>query len=135
VVTWKHGKEWATDIMKTAEEPAQLKLAADRSKIRADGLDLSFVTVTVMDKHGVAAPRANTGIHFDIQGPGEIVATDNGDPTSFESFQSHDRKAFNGTCLVIVRGKAAQPGNLTLSATAQGLTTGTTTIKTTIGGP
>jgi beta-galactosidase len=135
VVTYKNGKKWATDIMKTAEEPAQLKLEADRGEIHSNGLDLSFVTVTVMDKHGVTVPQANTAIHFDIQGPGEIVAADNGDPTSFESFQSHDRKAFNGSCLVIVRGKPAQPGKMTLSATGLGLTTGTAVIRTTIGGP
>jgi beta-galactosidase len=135
VVTYKDGKKWATDTMKTAEEPAQLKLEADRSKIQSDGLDLSFVTVTVTDKHGTVVPQANSPIHFDIQGPGEIVATDNGDPTSFESFQAHDRKAFNGSCVVIVRGKPSQPGKLTLSASTQGLTTGTTVVTTTIGGP
>ena len=68
------------------------------------------MTVTVTDKSGLMAPRADNHIHFDIEGPGEIVATDNGDPTSFESFQSHDRKAFNGLCLVIVRGKAGAAG-------------------------
>jgi beta-galactosidase len=85
-----------------------------------------------MDKHGVAVPRANPGIHFEIQGPGEIVATDNGDPTSFDSFQGNNRKAFNGSCLVIVRGKPAQPGKLTLSATAPGLALGNVVLTTTM---
>ena len=94
------------------------------------GRDLSFVTVTVADKAGLTAPRADNRIRFDLEGPGEIVATDNGDPTSFESFQSHDRKAFNGLCLVIVRGKAGQPGEVKLTAKADGLKTGTAFIKT-----
>lgn len=129
VVTYKNGEVWATDEVKTAGEPARLKLAPDRRTISANGKDLSFVTVTVTDKHGVMVPRANNEIHFQIQGPGEIVATDNGDPTSFVPFPSHDRQAFNGLCLVIVRGEAAQPGKITLKATVDGLKVGTVKIE------
>jgi beta-galactosidase len=64
----------------------------------------------------LTAPRANDRIRFTLDGPGEIVATDNGYPTSFESFQSPERNAFNGLCLVIVRGKPGQPGQMTLRA-------------------
>jgi hypothetical protein len=88
----------------------------DRHAIQVNGLDLSFVTVAVTDQSGWPAPRAADRIHFDIEGPGEIVATDNGDPTSFELFQSHDRNAFNGLCLVIIRGKSGQPGRIQLRA-------------------
>jgi beta-galactosidase len=77
----------------------------------------------------VTAPRANNRIHFDVSGPGEIVATDNGDPTSFEPFPSHDRNAFNGLCLVIVRAKPGQAGNVTVTASSDGLKAGSTTIK------
>ena len=132
VVTYKDGKVWATDEVKTAGEPSGLKLQPDREVIQADGNDLSFVTVVVKDKAGLTVPRANNQIHFEIEGPGEIVVTDNGDPTSFESFQSHDRKAFNGLCLVIVRGKAGQPGKINLAAKADGLKLGTASIKTTL---
>jgi beta-galactosidase len=131
VVAYKNGKLWATDEMKTAGEAAELKLEPDRAEIRADGKDLSFVTVTVTDKTGVTAPRADDRVHFAIEGPGEIVATDNGDPTSFESFQSHERKAFNGLCLAIVRGISGQPGKIRLTAKAEGLKIGATSIETT----
>ena len=130
VVAYKNGKKWATDEMKTAGEPAKLKLEPDRSTIVSDGKDLSFVTMTVTDKSGLTAPRADNRIHFDIEGPGEIVATDNGDPTSFEPFQSHDRNSFNGLCLVIVRGKPGQTGTIKIVVRADGLSVGTTTIKT-----
>ncbi|HEY9508840.1 MAG TPA: DUF4982 domain-containing protein, partial [Verrucomicrobiae bacterium] len=126
VIAYKNGAEWATDEMKTADEPAKLKLEPDRKVIRADGKDLSFVTVTVTDKNGSVAPRADNRIAFKIEGPGEIVATDNGDPTSFESFQSRDRKAFNGLCLVIIRGITGKPG--TVKLTAQSESIGSTTI-------
>jgi beta-galactosidase len=130
VVAYKNGKPWATDEVKTAGEPANLKLEPDRTTIAADGRDLSFVTVTVTDKAGVTAPRSENRIHFDLEGPGEIVATDNGDSTSFESFQSHDRNAFNGLCLVIIRAKPGQPGKIKLVATADGLKSGTVSIQT-----
>ena len=130
VVTYKNGKVWATDEVKTAGAPAKLKLEADRPTIGADGKDLSFVTVTVTDKHGVMAPRADNRIRFETEGPGEIVATDNGDPTSLESFQSPERKAFNGLCLVIIRGKPGQPGTIRLTAKADGLKSETVFIKT-----
>ncbi|HTO05240.1 MAG TPA: DUF4982 domain-containing protein, partial [Opitutus sp.] len=128
VVTYKQGKKWATDVMKTAQAPAKLEAMADRTEIRADGLDLSFVTVRIADENGLLAPRADNRIEFKVAGPGEIVATDNGDPTSFESFQATGRKAFNGLCLVIVRAKAGQPGKITLTASSAGLKDAVTVI-------
>jgi beta-galactosidase len=121
VVAYKNGKKWATDVMKTTGPSVRLKLQADRSTIKADGQDLSFVTVTIMDKAGLPVPRSQNQVRFDINGPGEIVATDNGDATSFESFQSHERKAYNGLCLVIVRAKAGETGKITLRAASEGL--------------
>jgi beta-galactosidase len=121
VVAYKNGKAWATDEVKTAGEPAKLKLEVDRRKIFGGGTDLAFVTVTVMDKNDLVAPRAGHRIHFSVEGPGEIVATDNGDPTSFELFQSHERNAFNGKCLVIVHGQNGRTGSIKLTAVADGL--------------
>ena len=128
VVTYKNGKQWATDEMKTADAPAKLTAQPDRGAIRGDGQDLSFVTITVEDAKGVMAPRADNPVHFDISGPGEIAATDNGDATSFESFQSHDHKAFNGLCLVIVRSTKGA-GDITLKASSAGLQGAEVTIK------
>jgi beta-galactosidase len=76
VVAFKNGEKWAEDVVKTTDEPAKLEASADRNEIRADGKDLSFVTVRVIDKNGLTVPRANDPIRFSIQGSGEIVATD-----------------------------------------------------------
>jgi beta-galactosidase len=130
VVAYKNGKPWASELEKTAGSPALLKLEPDRKEIRADGKDLAFVTVTVADKRGFIAPGADSRVHFDLDGPGEIVATDNGDPTSLVPFSSHDRQAFNGLCLVIIRGKSGEAGKLRLTAKAGGLETGSVAIKT-----
>jgi beta-galactosidase len=127
-VAFKNGKPWATDTVKTTGAPEKLLLAADRGVIAADGKDLSFITVTVADKDGLEVPLAKNHIKFDIKGAGEIVATDNGDATSFESFQSPERNAYNGLVLVIVRSKPGAVGTIKVTATADGLAPATTAL-------
>lgn len=121
VVAYKNGKKWATDVIQTTGPAAKLTLKADRKTIRADGQDLSFVTVAVTDKEGHLVPHSMNHIKFSLEGPGEIVATDNGDATSFESFQSPEHNAFNGLALVIVRLKAGERGTITFKAESAGL--------------
>jgi beta-galactosidase len=121
VETYKAGKPWANATVQTAAVPVQLEAIADRREIGADGSDLSFITVRVLDAQGRFAPTAHNRIRFSIDGPAEIVATDNGDPTDFESFASHERNAFNGMCLVIVRGVRGHIGEATLHVEADGL--------------
>jgi beta-galactosidase len=121
-VAYKDGKLWAEAVTKTTGPAAKLSLQPDRSEIQADGADLSYVTVSVVDKDGLVVPRSKNRIKFQIEGPGEIVAVDNGDPTCLESFQSKEYNAFNGLCLVIVRAKkAAISGSITLKAESDGL--------------
>ncbi len=129
VVTYKNGKTWATSSVKTAGPAAKLELTPDRAKIRADGRDLSLVTLRIADKDGVTAPRATDRIKFTIEGPGEIVATDNGDPTSFESFQSPQRSAFSSYALVIVRGTPGKPGKITVRAQSGSLEEATAVLQ------
>lgn len=120
VVTYKNGKPWAADTVKTAGAATKLQLKADRSVINANGEDLSFITVSVTDAHGNLAPEADNNITFSITGPAEIVATDNGDAADLVSFVSHERKVFKGLALVIVRAKKV--GSITVTASANGLT-------------
>jgi len=121
VTTWKNGKPWADATMRTAGAPAKLQLAADRATLHADGADLSFITVTIADKDGTMAPRANNLVKFSITGPAEIAAVDNGDATSFEPFQAAQHKAYNGLALVIVRAKPGEKGAIKLTAQSDGL--------------
>jgi len=129
VVAYKDGRQWATDSVTTAGEPARVELEPDRGEIAADGRDLSFVTVRVTDPERRLAPRASNLVRFSVEGPGEIVATDNGDPTNLHKFSDPERNAFNGLCLVIVRGKAGQSGTIRVRAISDGLTAGETTIR------
>jgi beta-galactosidase len=121
VIAYKNGKKWAEEVVKTTDEASALKVSADRNVILADGKDLSFVTVKIIDKNELVVPRSNNRIEFSIEGPGEIVATDNGDSYNLESFASHQRNAFNGLALVIVRAKAGEKGTITVSAKSAGL--------------
>jgi beta-galactosidase len=74
-------------------------------------------------------PRSKNLVHFSITGPGEIVATDNGDATDLASFQTTDRKAFNGLAMAIVKAKRGERGVITVTATSDGLAAARTTIK------
>jgi beta-galactosidase len=127
VVAYKAGQVWAMDSMATAGPAGKLELAPDRSRIASDGKDLSFVTATVADEHGQLVPRSMNMIHFEVRGPGEIVATDNGDATDLNVFPSPDRKAFNGLALAIVR--ATGPGPIIVTARSQGLAEASAAIK------
>lgn len=130
VIAYKQGKRWAENTVKTTSEASKLKLSADRAIIRSDGNDLSFVTLSVTDKNGLIVPQAKNAIEFSIDGPGDIVATDNGDAANLVSFASTKRDAFNGLCLVIVRGRIGKPGIIKLKAKSNGLETATISIKT-----
>lgn len=128
VVAYKNGQEWAQETVKTTGAPAKIALEADRSRITADGSDLSFVTVRIADAAGQTVPRTKNAISFSITGPAEIVATDNGNAIDLTPFKSPQRNAYNGLALVIVRAKKGQSGSITLRATADGLAAGQTII-------
>lgn len=120
-VAYKNGEEWATALRKTTGEAAGLRMTADRDAIAYDGLDLSFLTVEVVDKEGNVVPIADDAITFGVSGPGSIVGTDNGFPGDFVEFPSLERKAFNGLALVIVKATPGSSGAITVSATVGGL--------------
>jgi beta-galactosidase len=122
VVAYKNGKRWAEAKVETTTNSARLVADADRNVINSDRNELVFVTVQIADENGKLVPDAGNNIEFTIEGPAEIVATDNGDPTNMESFASTKRNAFNGLCLVIIRAVDGKPGNITVTAKSQNLT-------------
>jgi beta-galactosidase len=101
-----------------------------RTSIAADGSDLLFVTVDVVDENGDTVPTAEPTISFSIHGPGRILSTDNGDPIDLTSFPSTDRKAFRGKALCIVRANRGATGAITVTANADGF--GAASFKATI---
>ena len=102
-VSYKDGKVVAEKVVRTAGVPASLRLTVDRSEIMADGYEMAFVSVEVLDKDGNICPYADNDIKFNVKGPGKIAGVDNGSPITLERFKADHRKAFHGKCLVIVQ--------------------------------
>ena len=121
VVAYKNGRRWAENTVKTTGEAAQITMQADRANIKADGADLSYVTVRITDQNGLTVPRSKNRINFEISGAGEIIATDNGDAIDHESFQNKSRRAYNGMALVIIRSLKGKSGKITLRAVSGSL--------------
>ncbi|MCY1722035.1 DUF4982 domain-containing protein [Prolixibacteraceae bacterium Z1-6] len=121
-VTRKNGEVVLEKQINTASEAAKIELSADRSVISADGKDLSFVTVKVLDKGGNLVPNANNLVQFEIEGCGFIAGVDNGYQASHEPFKAKERLAFNGMCLAIVQAQN-EVGTIRLKATSSGLET------------
>jgi beta-galactosidase len=130
VIAYKNGKFWAMDSICTAGQACKLDLSADRSLLKADGVDLTFLTIKVVDEKGILVPLANNDLSFRLEGPGEIVAADNGDATDMTAFPSTTRKAFNGYCLLVVRSQKGQTGNIRVFVTSKGLTNGSILLQT-----
>ncbi|MCW3091718.1 MAG: beta-galactosidase [Ferruginibacter sp.] len=122
-IVYKNGKRWAEQLVQTTGNPAQLMIIADRKIINADSDDLSFITVKVADENGLMVPDANNKVVFEIEGPGEIVATDNGDPANLVSFASKERAAYFGMVLAVVRSKKSKAGLIKIKAISKGLKT------------
>jgi beta-galactosidase len=117
------------DTLRTAGPAAAVVLEADKPAVGSSFDDIAFVRARVVDAKGVTVPRADPLVHFKVTGPGVIVATDNGSNTDHTPFQSHDRKANAGTVVALVRGAGA--GSIRVEAAADGLTTGTATLRAT----
>jgi len=113
----KKSAEWR---LVTAGSPSNIRLSADRNRIKADGHDLSYITVEITDNNGILNPQYNELIQFSIEGDGTIAAVGNSDPQSLESFCQPFRKAHEGKCLVIVRSNS-KPGKIILKASGKGL--------------
>ncbi len=127
-VSRRAGKVVAEKEIRTAGEPAQIRLTPDRSTIHADKRDLSFVTVEIVDKEGNICPNAENNVTFAVEGAGFIAGVDNGSPVSLERFKANHRKAFYGKCLVVLQNDG-RSGGIKLTATAAGLTKAVTVLK------
>ena len=114
-------------IIRTAGTPARIVLKADRNSISSKGEDLSFVTVSVVDKNGTPCPTATNNMKFNVSGAGKFRAACNGDATSLVAFNSTEMPLFSGELVVVVEG--LRHGTAMLSVSADGLPTATLPIE------
>ena len=119
-VSRKNGRVVLTREVRTASEPARIELVPDRKTLKADGVDLSFVTVKVVDRNGTLVPFADDLIKFEVTGEASIAGVDNGYQASHESFKGKQRKAYHGMALAIVQTKQ-KPGRIVLKASSANL--------------
>ena len=126
----KGGTVVATDTVQTAGAAAKLALAPDRATITADGRDLAYVEVDIVDAQGVVAPKANNAVTVTVTGPGVLVGLDAGDATNHDSYKGTSHAAFSGKLMAIIQSTTTA-GTITVSASAgTALASGSTTIAT-----
>jgi beta-galactosidase len=114
--------------LKTAGKPANIRLIADRTEISANGQDLSFVTVEIVDENGTIQPNAENPLQFTTRGPGKIVGVDNANLKDLDCYAGHTRKAWHGRAMVVIMsGRLA--GDIELEASSPGLPAARVTIR------
>ena len=123
-----NGKEVAKTTLKTAGESHGIRLIADRSALRADRNDLSYVTVEIVDAKGEVVPNADVSVRFTVSGAGELAATGSSSPNDAASFHEPLRKTYQGRCLAILRPNGTA-GKITLKAEAAGVNAATITVR------
>jgi beta-galactosidase len=123
------GQPVAEQSISTTGVPAQIRLTADREVIQADNLDLCYITVEVLDAQGRLHPTADNTVFTTVNGPGKILAIGSSNPISEESYVANQRKVYHGRALVVVKS-SHEPGEVRLSAQADGLEGTIITIKT-----
>jgi beta-galactosidase len=114
-------KELGTTILQTSGNAAGIKLIPDRTKLSADGQDLSFITIEVTDKDGKLQPNAQNQLQFSINGPGVIAGVDNADIKDLDPYIGTARKAWHGRALVVIRS-TRNAGDIKLTVSSAGLT-------------
>ena len=120
-IAYKNGQKWAEELVETTGKPAALQVTAEKTELKNDGTDLSFIRVAVVDSQGRVVPRSKNHLKFFVTGPAEIIATDNGDATSLLPFQLSERDAYNGLALVILRSQYMKQGKVVLTVESKGL--------------
>jgi beta-galactosidase len=119
-IGYKDKKAVVSRELVTAGEPVKIKMSGDRSEIKADGQDLWYVTVELIDAMGNRNPRAENLVNFTVTGPATLIGVGNANPVSLESFTLPQRKAWHGRCLVILRA-GRESGTIKLTAVSQGM--------------
>lgn len=123
----EQGNPVAEKTVRTAGKPHHIELVTDRSSLQADGKDLAYVTLRIVDKDGNLCPNDGRLVSFKVKGAGKYRASANGDPTCLDLFHKPEMHAFGGMLTVIVQS-GEKTGEIELQATAKGIKAGTIRI-------
>lgn len=122
------GKKVEEKTVRTAGKPHHLEVVADRTALSADGKDLAYITVRVVDKDGNLCPADDRLVSFTVKGAGSFRAAANGDATCLDLFHLPRMHAFSGQLTAIVQS-GAESGNLVFEAKAKGVKAGKLTLE------
>lgn len=128
-VAYRGGKKLGTAVVRTAGEPAALRLTADRASLAADGDDLSYVLVEAVDRYGNLCPLAMNDVRFQLSGPAEIAGVGNGDHHYPAEFVADHVTLFYGKAMLIVRATAGKGGGIRVTAASEGLNTAAAVLR------
>ena len=120
-VAYQKGREIGTAVVRTAGEPARLRLTPDRAKLSADGDDLSYLLVEALDQDGNLCPLAMNDVKFALRGPATIAGVGNGDHFFPHEFDTDHVPLFYGKAMLIVRAGEGPGGGIKVQAAAPGL--------------
>jgi beta-galactosidase len=123
------GNAAAEKTVRTAGKASAIRLAPDRNVLKADGEDLCYLNVSLVDKDGNLVPADNRLVNVKVSGAGSFRAIANGDPTCLESFQQPQMHLFSGQLTVLVQS-STEPGEITVEVSAKGVKKATLTLKT-----
>lgn len=116
----EEGNVIATDSQKSFEDPASINVTADKTTLLANGLDLSFLEISLDDLNGNYVANARNRIYIEVEGPGHLAGLDNGDSTDYEEYKGSNRRLFQGKLLAIIASDTC-PGNITVKIFSEGL--------------
>ncbi len=119
-VAYKNGVRLGETSVRTAGPPTRLRLTPDRTQLIADGDDLAFVRVEMLDAVGTLCPKSAARVRFTVEGPATIAGIDNGDPQGLDSFADAQHPLFFGKAVVILRMQEGRPGTIVLHAQTEG---------------
>jgi beta-galactosidase/beta-glucuronidase len=118
VVAYRDGQVIGQDAVHTAGPPSRLELSADRPELVDDGMDLSYVTIRMLDASGTLCPRAMNGLHFEVEGPVTFMGVANGDPMGMLSLTAEEHPLFYGQAVAVLRSKRGGAGRARLQVSS-----------------
>lgn len=124
-VAFKDGQKIGNAVMRTAGDPAAIRLTPDRKHLAASGDDLAYILVEAIDEDGNLCPLADNPITFEIEGPAAISGVGNGNPLSLEPFQANRIRLFYGKAMLIVQPNSGPGGTIAITAASPGLSNST----------
>ncbi|MDQ0230087.1 glycoside hydrolase family 2 TIM barrel-domain containing protein [Metabacillus malikii] len=110
----------ATAVKKSFTDPKQIRLQTDKNHLIANGTDLLFVEITMVDEHGISVENANNRVNVNVTGAGRLVGLDNGDSTDYDQYKGTSRRLFSGKLMAII-ASTTEAGQIQVEVTSKGM--------------